>query len=227
MKDEEVATVDGGIEGAFRALGDKTWFGNESFSRCHTGGKIILVVVDSLSKYSHFIPIAHPLSAVQVVQAFLDNIYKLHGAEVEYLEPGFELQGAKMVEMGRFGIIREQRIAAKWVIERGGLFAAEVAKKSGPVAFDFGHELNKRRRRWLELLSDYDCEIRYHPRKANVVADALSRKERIKPLRTKAQKLENIKNENVRGMIWKDIPEEKLEPSADGTLCLNGRSSLP
>ncbi|GJV62229.1 putative reverse transcriptase domain-containing protein [Tanacetum coccineum] len=38
-------------------------------------------------------------------------------------------------------------------------------------------ELNMRQRRWLELLSDYDYEIRYHPRKANVVADALSRKE--------------------------------------------------
>ncbi|GKC13787.1 putative reverse transcriptase domain-containing protein [Tanacetum coccineum] len=35
-------------------------------------------------------------------------------------------------------------------------------------------ELNMRQRRWLELLSDYDCEIRYHPGKANVVADALS-----------------------------------------------------
>nr|GFD14238.1 putative reverse transcriptase domain-containing protein [Tanacetum cinerariifolium] len=38
-------------------------------------------------------------------------------------------------------------------------------------------------RRWIELLSDYDCEIRYHPRKANVVVNALSRKEREKPLR--------------------------------------------
>ncbi|GJX38612.1 putative reverse transcriptase domain-containing protein [Tanacetum coccineum] len=47
-------------------------------------------------------------------------------------------------------------------------------------------ELNMRQRRWLELLSDYDCKIRYHPRKANVVADALSRKERIKPLRVRA-----------------------------------------
>ncbi|GJU46487.1 reverse transcriptase domain-containing protein [Tanacetum coccineum] len=43
-------------------------------------------------------------------------------------------------------------------------------------------ELNMRQRRWLELLADYDCEIRYHPGKANVVADALSWKERIKPL---------------------------------------------
>ncbi|GJX59011.1 putative reverse transcriptase domain-containing protein [Tanacetum coccineum] len=47
-------------------------------------------------------------------------------------------------------------------------------------------ELNMRQRRWLELLSDYDCEIRYHPGKANMVADALSRKEQIKPLRVRA-----------------------------------------
>ncbi|GJY30737.1 putative reverse transcriptase domain-containing protein [Tanacetum coccineum] len=47
-------------------------------------------------------------------------------------------------------------------------------------------ELNMRQRRWLELLSDYDCEIHYHPGKTNVVADALSRKERIKPLRVRA-----------------------------------------
>nr|GEY55335.1 reverse transcriptase domain-containing protein [Tanacetum cinerariifolium] len=38
-------------------------------------------------------------------------------------------------------------------------------------------ELSMRQRRWLELLSDYDCDIRYHLGKANVVADALSQKE--------------------------------------------------
>ncbi|GJX54116.1 putative reverse transcriptase domain-containing protein [Tanacetum coccineum] len=44
-------------------------------------------------------------------------------------------------------------------------------------------ELNMRQRRWLELLSDYDCGIHYHPGKATIVADALSRKEWSKPLR--------------------------------------------
>nr|GFB21270.1 putative reverse transcriptase domain-containing protein [Tanacetum cinerariifolium] len=47
-------------------------------------------------------------------------------------------------------------------------------------------ELNTRQRHWLEFLSDYDCEIRYHSRKENVVADALSKKERIKPFRVRA-----------------------------------------
>ncbi|GJT73564.1 putative reverse transcriptase domain-containing protein [Tanacetum coccineum] len=44
-------------------------------------------------------------------------------------------------------------------------------------------------RRWIELFSDYDCEVRYHPGKANVVADALSRKERVKPKRVRAMNM--------------------------------------
>ncbi|GJY02614.1 putative reverse transcriptase domain-containing protein [Tanacetum coccineum] len=81
-------------------------------------------------------------------------------------------------------------------------------------------ELNMRQRRWLELLSDYDCDIRYYPGKANVVADALSPQvEALKP--------KNLKNEDVGGMIKKDIPKERLEPRADGTLCLHGKSWLP
>ncbi|GJY26252.1 putative reverse transcriptase domain-containing protein [Tanacetum coccineum] len=102
-------------------------------------------------------------------------------------------------------------------------------------------ELNMRQRRWLELLSDYDCEIRYHLRKANMVADALSRKEQLNPLRVRAlvmtislnlpvqileaqvdaRKEENYETEDLCGMI------KKLEPRANGTLCLNRRSWIP
>nr|GEY42639.1 putative reverse transcriptase domain-containing protein [Tanacetum cinerariifolium] len=98
-----------------------------------------------------------------------------------------------------------------------------------------------RQRRWLELLADYDCKIRYHPGKANVVADALSQKERIKPLRvrslvmtihpqlpsqilkaqTEALKEENIKAENLRGM------DKAFEIRSDGTRCIKNRSWLP
>nr|GEV92222.1 putative reverse transcriptase domain-containing protein [Tanacetum cinerariifolium] len=102
-------------------------------------------------------------------------------------------------------------------------------------------ELNMRQRRWLELLADYDCEIRYYPGKENVVADALSRKERIKPLRvrslvmtihpklpsqileaqTKAIKEKNIKAENLRGM------DKAFEVHPDGTRCIKNRIWLP
>ncbi|GKF01608.1 putative nucleotidyltransferase, ribonuclease H, partial [Tanacetum coccineum] len=50
-------------------------------------------------------------------------------------------------------------------------------------------KLNMRQRRWIELFSDYNCEIRYHPSKANVVADALSRKQRVKPKRVRAMNM--------------------------------------
>nr|GEZ19679.1 putative reverse transcriptase domain-containing protein [Tanacetum cinerariifolium] len=100
---------------------------------------------------------------------------------------------------------------------------------------------------------DYDCDIHYHPRKENVVADALSRKEREPPLRvralimtisldlprqilnaqTEARKPENIKKEDVGGMLVENskdpekVRTKKLKPRTDGTLCLNDRSWLP
>ncbi|GJZ44260.1 putative reverse transcriptase domain-containing protein [Tanacetum coccineum] len=93
-----------------------------------------------------------------------------------------------------------------------------------------------RQRRWLELLADYDCEIRYHPGKANVVADALSQKERIKPLRVRAlvmtlhpklpsqypsnpnrgnQEREH-QVENLQGVVW----TLAFEVLIDGTQCI-------
>ncbi|GJX14216.1 putative reverse transcriptase domain-containing protein [Tanacetum coccineum] len=60
-------------------------------------------------------------------------------------------------------------------------------------------ELNMRQRRWIKLFSDYQYEIRYHPGKANVVADALSRTEQVKPRRVRAMAM-TIQS-RIRGMI--------------------------
>ncbi|GJY13028.1 putative reverse transcriptase domain-containing protein [Tanacetum coccineum] len=73
-------------------------------------------------------------------------------------------------------------------------------------------ELNMRQRRWIELLSDYDCEIRYHPGKANVVADALSRKEREKPLRVRSLMLTDHKD------LMQQILEAQVESLKEGNV---------
>ncbi|GJS53677.1 putative reverse transcriptase domain-containing protein [Tanacetum coccineum] len=103
-------------------------------------------------------------------------------------------------------------------------------------------ELNMRQRRWIELLSDYDYEIRYHPGKANVVADALSRKERIKPLRVRslmmtiyndlpkqildAQK-EAMKRKNVKAEKLGRLIKQIFKFRHDGTRCFGNRVWLP
>ncbi|GJT20775.1 putative reverse transcriptase domain-containing protein [Tanacetum coccineum] len=75
----------------------------------------------------------------------------------------------------------------------------------------FGCVLMQRgkQRRWIELLSDYECEIKYHPGKANVVADALSRKERLKPRRVRAMSM------TIQSGLKAKILEAQSEASKD------------
>ncbi|GKC21848.1 putative reverse transcriptase domain-containing protein, partial [Tanacetum coccineum] len=102
-------------------------------------------------------------------------------------------------------------------------------------------ELNMRQRRWIELFSDYECEIRYHPGKANVVADALSRKERVKPRRVRAMAMtiqsgvkemilaaqsEAFKQENVLAERLHGL-DQQMERKEDGSLYFMDRIWVP
>ncbi|GJW19849.1 putative reverse transcriptase domain-containing protein [Tanacetum coccineum] len=90
-------------------------------------------------------------------------------------------------------------------------------------------ELNMRQHRWIELFSDYECKIRYHPCKANVVADALSRKERVKPKRVRAMNmtLQSSIKDRILAAQKEAVDEsaglqrgldEMIEQRSDGTL---------
>ncbi|GJX18859.1 putative reverse transcriptase domain-containing protein [Tanacetum coccineum] len=100
-------------------------------------------------------------------------------------------------------------------------------------------ELNMRQRRWIELFSDYDCEIHYHPSKPNVVADALSRKERLKPRRATSMTIhssikakileaqsEASKDVNAPAKMLKGL-DKQLERKEDGGLYLAERIWVP
>ncbi|GJU85493.1 putative reverse transcriptase domain-containing protein [Tanacetum coccineum] len=78
----------------------------------------------------------------------------------------------------------------------------------GAYIFD-QKELNMRQRRWIELLSDYECEIKYHLGKANVVADSLRRKERLKPRRVRVMSI------TIHSGLKTKILEAQSEASKD------------
>ncbi|GJW93391.1 putative reverse transcriptase domain-containing protein [Tanacetum coccineum] len=102
-------------------------------------------------------------------------------------------------------------------------------------------DLNMHQRQWIELLSDYECEIKYHLGKANVVADALSRKERPKPKRVCAMSIaiySGLKTKilEAQGEASKDLKaptewlrglEKHLERRDDGGIYFFDRIWIP
>ncbi|GKC63483.1 putative reverse transcriptase domain-containing protein [Tanacetum coccineum] len=82
-------------------------------------------------------------------------------------------------------------------------------------------ELNMRQRRWLELLSDYDCKIRYHPAKGECCGRCFKPEGTDKAATTEAMKEENVKEENLYGK------DTEFENHHNGTLYIRNRSLLP
>jgi hypothetical protein len=90
--------------------------------------------------------------------------------------------------------------------------------------FNTQKELNMRQRRWLELIKDYDCTISYHPGKANVVADALSRKSaETSAVEVVAKEImEDLKREEITLVLadrYVSIAGLSLQPSLEERIC--------
>nr|GEZ03130.1 putative reverse transcriptase domain-containing protein [Tanacetum cinerariifolium] len=123
-------------------------------------------------------------------------------------------------------LLKKEELYAKfskcefWLLKRHYLYGTKCVvftdRKSLQHILD-QKELNMRQRRWLELLSDYDYEIRNHMGKANLRQG----KRRILNAQAEARKEENYVAKDLCGMI------KKLEPRADRTLCLKNRSWIP
>nr|GFA41584.1 putative reverse transcriptase domain-containing protein [Tanacetum cinerariifolium] len=124
--------------------------------------KLILKLLKEEELYAKFSKCEFWLSKVQ----FFGHVVDSEGIHVDpaKIEAIKDWESPKTPNEIRLGAVLMQK-------EKVIAYASRQLKK----------ELNMKQRRWLELLSDYDCEVRYHPRKANVVADALCRKERSKP----------------------------------------------
>ena len=74
--------------------------------------------------------------------------------------------------------------------------------------------LDMRQRRWLDVVKDYDCDILYHPGKANVLADALSRRAESAPIRDPCMRM------TVMTQVL--VPSEKLRKRMSGSRTFRG-----
>ncbi|GJX05441.1 putative reverse transcriptase domain-containing protein [Tanacetum coccineum] len=125
------------------------------------------------------------------VIVFIDNILiysKTQEEHVEHLRHILPFSPShRFQQILGWGFTSEEQELAFQTLKDKLCNAPILALSDGPE--DFVGYIVMLPRRWIELFSDYDYEIRYHPGKANVVADALSRKERVKPKRVRAMNM--------------------------------------
>ncbi|GJV68086.1 putative reverse transcriptase domain-containing protein [Tanacetum coccineum] len=214
--------------------------------------KIILELLKRERLYAKFSKCDFWLDSVQ----FLGHVINCNGVHVDpakieaisnWVEPTTPTEKNKIYEWGS-----EEKEAFQLLKQKLCSFGSILMQKEKVIAYASRqlklheenyatHDLELGARRWIELLSDYDCEIRYHPGNGNVVADALSRKGRIKPLRVRAlvmtihnnlpkrilkaqrgaMKKEKVKAENLGRMIK---PIFEFRP--DGTCCFGNHVGL-
>nr|GEY36115.1 putative reverse transcriptase domain-containing protein [Tanacetum cinerariifolium] len=148
--------------------------------------RIILELLQKEKLYAKFSKCEFWLDSVK----FLGHVINSQGVHVDPAK----------VKRSRVGLLRSLRLSAQCLRI---IKACNILDQK---------ELNMRQRRWIELLSDYDCEIHYHLGKANVLADALSRKEREKTLRVRSLVLTDQKD------LMQQILEAQVESLKEGNV---------
>nr|GEU64635.1 reverse transcriptase domain-containing protein [Tanacetum cinerariifolium] len=186
--------------------------------------ELVMVIMNSRNKKEYEEHLKAILELLKKEELFIEGFLKIAKSMTKLTQKGVKFDWGEKQEAA-FQLLKKKLCSAP-------ILALPEGSEDFVVYCDASHKgldhkslqhildqkkLNMRQRHWLELLRDYDYEIRYHPGKAN----------------TEAQKPENIKNDDVGGMLVENSkdPEklrtEKFVPCADGTLCLNGQSWLP
>nr|GEZ95418.1 reverse transcriptase domain-containing protein [Tanacetum cinerariifolium]GFA07913.1 reverse transcriptase domain-containing protein [Tanacetum cinerariifolium] len=178
---------------------------------------------------------------------FIDDILIYSKTREEYVEHISKIEAAKNWKAPRTSTEGEKQELAFQTLKDKLCNAPVLAIPDGPKDFvvyydasriGIGCVLMQRSKVIAYASSDYDCEIRYHPGKANVVADALSRKERVKPKRVRAMNM--TLQSSIKDMILTAQKEavnksvglqkgldEMIEQRSDGTLYYLDRIWVP
>nr|GEX99360.1 hypothetical protein [Tanacetum cinerariifolium] len=166
------------------------------------------VIVDQLTNSAHFLPIRGDFKMDRLARLYLNEIITRHGVPISIISDreshftsSYAERRRKPLEFsvgdhvllkvspwkGAVRFEKKGKLAPRhdaiWVIVDQLTNSAHFLPIRGDFKMDSQKELNMRQHRWIELFNDYDCEISYHPAKANIVADALSRTKRNKPKR--------------------------------------------